>query len=66
MQGYFADPQVAQVTAFRNSSLQGAYLIVASRATENNENIPKLQPRRFTTMPVSAKRTQRKDVASVQ
>ena len=32
MQGYFADPQVAETTAFRNSSLQGAYLIVAARA----------------------------------
>jgi 3-hydroxypropanoate dehydrogenase len=32
MQGYFADPVVAEVTAFRNGSLQGAYLIVAARA----------------------------------
>jgi 3-hydroxypropanoate dehydrogenase len=32
MQGHFADPLVAQVTAFRNSSLQGAYLIIAARA----------------------------------
>jgi 3-hydroxypropanoate dehydrogenase len=32
MQGYFSDPQVAQTTAFRNSSLQGAYLIIAARA----------------------------------
>jgi nitroreductase len=29
---WFADPQVAQTTAFRNSSLQGAYFIVAARA----------------------------------
>lgn len=29
---WFADPQVAQETAFRNSSLQGAYLIIAARA----------------------------------
>src|SRR5580698_7288851 len=32
MQAYFSDPLVAEVTAFRNGSLQGAYLIVAVRA----------------------------------
>jgi len=32
MQRYFSDPVVAQITAFRNSSLQGAYLIIAARA----------------------------------
>jgi 3-hydroxypropanoate dehydrogenase len=32
MQGYFSDPLVAKITAFRNSSLQGAYLIIAARA----------------------------------
>jgi 3-hydroxypropanoate dehydrogenase len=32
MQAYFADPEVARSTAFRNSSLQGAYLIVAARS----------------------------------
>lgn len=32
MQGYFSDPLVAQPTAFRNGSLQGAYLIIAARA----------------------------------
>jgi 3-hydroxypropanoate dehydrogenase len=32
MQGLFSDPFLAQVTAFRNASLQGAYLIVAARA----------------------------------
>lgn len=32
MRGYFADPQVAEPTAFRNGSLQGAYLILAARA----------------------------------
>ena len=32
MQRYFSDPLVAQTTAFRNSSLQGAYLIIAARA----------------------------------
>jgi 3-hydroxypropanoate dehydrogenase len=32
LQGYFADPTVAQPTAFRNSTLQGAYLIIAARA----------------------------------
>ena len=32
MQGHFADPQVSQITAFRNGSLQGAYLIIAARA----------------------------------
>jgi 3-hydroxypropanoate dehydrogenase len=32
MKAFFADPQVAEVTAFRNGSLQGAYLIVAARA----------------------------------
>jgi 3-hydroxypropanoate dehydrogenase len=32
MQGHFSDPLMAQTTAFRNSSLQGAYLIVAARA----------------------------------
>jgi len=32
MQGYFSAPPVAQTSAFRNSSLQGAYLIVAARA----------------------------------
>jgi 3-hydroxypropanoate dehydrogenase len=31
MQAYFVDPLVAQTTAFRNSSLQGAYLIIAAR-----------------------------------
>ena len=32
MRAYFADPAVAEVTAFRNSSLQGGYLILAARA----------------------------------
>lgn len=32
MQGYFSDPVLAESTAFRNGSLQGAYLIVAARA----------------------------------
>jgi len=32
MQGHFSDPLVAQTTAFRNSSLQGAYLIIAARS----------------------------------
>jgi 3-hydroxypropanoate dehydrogenase len=32
MQGHFTDPQVSQNTAFRNGSLQGAYLIIAARA----------------------------------
>src|SRR5258708_11730986 len=32
MKAYFSDPLVAQTTAFRNGSLQGAYLIVAARA----------------------------------
>jgi 3-hydroxypropanoate dehydrogenase len=32
MQAMFSDPVMAQSTAFRNSSLQGAYLIVAARA----------------------------------
>jgi 3-hydroxypropanoate dehydrogenase len=32
MQAYYLDPLVAQTTAFRNSSLQGAYLIIAARA----------------------------------
>jgi 3-hydroxypropanoate dehydrogenase len=32
MQASFADPQYAQVVAFRNGSLQGAYLIAAARA----------------------------------
>jgi 3-hydroxypropanoate dehydrogenase len=32
MQEHFSDPLVAQVTAFRNSSLQGAYLIIGARA----------------------------------
>lgn len=32
MRGYFANPEVAQVTAMRNGTLQGAYLIVAARA----------------------------------
>jgi 3-hydroxypropanoate dehydrogenase len=32
MQAYFSNPEIAQSTAFRNSSLQGAYLIVAARA----------------------------------
>jgi 3-hydroxypropanoate dehydrogenase len=32
MQAYYSDPLVAQTTAFRNSSLQGTYLIVAARA----------------------------------
>jgi 3-hydroxypropanoate dehydrogenase len=32
MQAIFSDPLVAQTTAFRNSSLQGAYLIIAARA----------------------------------
>jgi 3-hydroxypropanoate dehydrogenase len=29
---WFTDPQVEQVTAFRNGTLQGAYLIIAARA----------------------------------
>jgi 3-hydroxypropanoate dehydrogenase len=32
MQAYFADPETAQSTAFRNGSLQGAYLIIAARS----------------------------------
>ncbi len=32
MRGYFLQPGVADVTAMRNGSLQGAYLIVAARA----------------------------------
>ena len=32
MQANFTDPQVAESTAFRNGSLQGAYLIIAARA----------------------------------
>jgi 3-hydroxypropanoate dehydrogenase len=32
MKAFFSDPQVAEVTAFRNGSLQGAYLIIAARA----------------------------------
>ena len=32
MQAYFADPVIAQTTAFRNGSLQGAYLIIAARS----------------------------------
>ncbi len=30
--GWFAAPEVAQVTAFRNATLQGAYLMLAARA----------------------------------
>lgn len=30
--GYFAEPTVAQETAFRNGTLQGAYLMLAARA----------------------------------
>jgi len=29
---WFADPELARLTAFRNGSLQGAYLIIAARA----------------------------------
>ncbi len=32
MQAYYSDPLVAQTTAFRNGSLEGAYLIIAARA----------------------------------
>jgi 3-hydroxypropanoate dehydrogenase len=32
MKAYFSDPQLAEPTAFRNGSLQGAYLILAARA----------------------------------
>jgi 3-hydroxypropanoate dehydrogenase len=32
MQRYFSDPLVAEMTAFRNGSLQGGYLIIAARA----------------------------------
>jgi nitroreductase len=32
MKAFFSDPQVAEVTAFRNGSLQGGYLILAARA----------------------------------
>jgi 3-hydroxypropanoate dehydrogenase len=32
MRKLFSDPLLAQVTAFRNGSLQGAYLIIAARA----------------------------------
>ena len=32
MQKYFAGPGVAEVTAMRNGTLQGAYLIIAARA----------------------------------
>jgi 3-hydroxypropanoate dehydrogenase len=32
MRAYFSDPGIAESTAFRNGSLQGAYLILAARA----------------------------------
>lgn len=32
MQAHYSNPLVAETTAFRNSSLQGAYLIIAARA----------------------------------
>jgi 3-hydroxypropanoate dehydrogenase len=32
MKAYFSEPLLAQATAFRNGSLQGAYLIIAARA----------------------------------
>jgi 3-hydroxypropanoate dehydrogenase len=32
MQSFFTDPVIAEVTAFRNGSLQGAYLIMVARA----------------------------------
>jgi 3-hydroxypropanoate dehydrogenase len=32
MQAYYSDPLVAEATAFRNGTLQGAYLIIAARA----------------------------------
>ena len=32
MQQYFATPGIAEVTAMRNGTLQGAYLIIAARA----------------------------------
>jgi 3-hydroxypropanoate dehydrogenase len=32
MRAYFSDPQVRETNAFRNGSLQGAYLIIAARA----------------------------------
>jgi nitroreductase len=32
MQNWFADPAVAEATAFRNSALQGAYLLMAARS----------------------------------
>ena len=32
LRAFFSEPQVAEVTAFRNGSLQGAYLILAARA----------------------------------
>jgi 3-hydroxypropanoate dehydrogenase len=32
MQAYFTDPAIVESTAFRNSSLQGAYLILAARS----------------------------------
>jgi len=32
MPAFFSDPLVAEITAFRNGSLQGAYLIIAARA----------------------------------
>jgi 3-hydroxypropanoate dehydrogenase len=32
MQAYFSDPEIARLTAFRNSSLQGGYLILAARS----------------------------------
>lgn len=32
LKDFFSDPALAEVTAFRNSSLQGAYLILAARA----------------------------------
>ncbi len=32
MQAFFSDPVIAQTTAFRNGSLQGAYLMMAARA----------------------------------
>jgi len=32
MKSYFSDPRIAESTAFRNGTLQGAYLIIAARA----------------------------------
>ena len=52
---WFADPKVAEITAFRNSTLQGGYLILAARATSLDASPRPIEQMKFDFTVVPAK-----------